>query len=243
MMDNTGYIALSQQIALGRQIDLMANNIANVNTSGYKREVPRFETFLDRTDNQDRKQLYSYVLDQGTYRDFSDGFITQTDSPLDFGLTGEGFFQVQTPNGVRYTRAGHFTLDANGQLVNQRGQAILDDGGAPINLDPTDTTLVIARDGTISNAEGRIARFGVVEFENRNSMIPEGDGLYSTDQQPQPSPTTVVRQGFIEGSNVNSVIELTQLIAAQRAFVTSGKIMQSDDQLERRMIDRLGKFA
>ena len=129
-MDNSVYVALSKQTAADRQMALIANNIANANTPGFKSESSVFAQHLTK----DASGSTAYVNDIGTLRDTSQGPLQTTGNPLDFAIQGDGFFAVQTPQGERYTRAGNFSVNGQGEMVNSDGYQVLDQGGAPITL-------------------------------------------------------------------------------------------------------------
>jgi flagellar hook-basal body protein len=167
-MENTVLVGLSRQIALRRELDVIANNLANLGTTGFKAESVLFEQHLSdtaRADNftvpQDRS--VRFVLDRETRTDLSQGAFSQTGSKLDVAIDGEGFFAVDSPQGERYTRAGGFSLSPTGELITPSGHQVLGTGG-PIVLDPNDTEISIARDGTISTREGERGRLRLVRF-------------------------------------------------------------------------------
>ena len=243
-MENTVLVGLSRQIALRRELDVIANNLANIGTTGFKAESVLFEQHLSdtaRTDNftvpQDRS--VRFVLDRETRTDLSQGAFSQTGSKLDVAIDGEGFFTVETPQGERYTRAGGFALSSTGELVTPSGYQVLGAGG-PIVLDPNDTEISIARDGTISTREGERGRLRLVRFENPSQLIKQGDNLYSSESPPLPvEPRTTVVQGSIEKSNVHSVLEIGRMIEVTRAYTSLASLMSRTDDLRRSAIERL----
>jgi flagellar basal-body rod protein FlgF len=158
-MDNALYVGLSRQMTLRRELDIVANNIANANTTGFK-----VEELMVRTEPAKPARTVGganpvkFVLDDGVARDFGQGALTQTGGDFDLALEGQGFFKVSTAGGERYTRDGRFTMSPDGKLVTQNGQAVLDEGGGEINLDPLKGPVTIARDGTVSQGAERSAR-------------------------------------------------------------------------------------
>jgi flagellar basal-body rod protein FlgF len=150
-MENPGYIALSRQMVLRRQMDLLANNLANLTTPGYRGESMLFVEHLKPT--QPREQV-AFVQDLATVRDLRAGPMSHTGNPLDLAIKGEGYFAVETPEGERYTRAGGFTLDPDGQIVTVKGYPLLGKGGAPITVPPDSGAVTVARDGTVSSDQG-----------------------------------------------------------------------------------------
>ena len=243
-MENTVLVGLSRQIALRRELDVIANNLANLGTTGFKAESVLFEQHLSntaRTDNftvpQDRR--VAFVLDRETRTDLSQGAFVQTGSKLDVAIDGEGFFAVETPQGERYTRAGGFALSPAGELITPAGYQVLGTGG-PIVLDPNDTEISIARDGTISTREGERGRLRLVRFENPSQLTKQGDNLYSSEATPLPvEPRTTVVQGSIEKSNVHSVLEIGRMIEVTRAYTSLASLMSRTDELRRSAIERL----
>src|ERR1700686_3909302 len=215
-MENTLLIGLSRQTALERQMDVVANNIANVNTAGYKTDRTLFEEFLNSGAHEDNfgasDRRLSYVQDRGTFRDFSQGPVEPTKNPLDVAIDGSAFLVVQTPAGERYTRDGGLQLNNTGQLVTIAGNPVLGASG-PIVFQPTDHDINVSPDGTITVLEGNArtdsirGKLRLVSFADAQKLLKEGSNLYSAGEggAPQPDIKSQVRQGFIEKSNVNSV--------------------------------------
>src|SRR5271169_1964458 len=153
-MDNAVLVGLSRQMALGRELDVVANNIANINTTGYKADGSLFEEFLSSAARADQTgSSVSFVQDRGTWHDLSPGPIERTGNPLDVAINGNAFLVVQTPSGDRYTRNGSLQISATGQLVTSDGNPVAGDAG-PITFQPNDNQVSISRDGTISVREG-----------------------------------------------------------------------------------------
>ena len=235
-MDTTNYIALSRQVALQRHMATIANNIANAGTTGYRAERTLFEPVLERAGEPKR---LAFVQDVGLYRNLSPGPIAQTGNRLDLAIDGEGYFAFQTGAGVRYGRAGHLELDAGGQLVDARGNPILDDGGAPVTIPQADRDLTIGADGTVANRAGPIARLQTVTFANEQALLREGDGLYAAGgQAPQPA-TGRIAQGALEQANISPVLEMTTMIETVRAFEGTQRLIETRHELERRAIERM----
>lgn len=236
-MENTGYIALSRQAALRQQMDLVANNMANLNTPGYKGEDMLFVEYLDETVAQ---QPLSYVQNIGLVRNLEPGPMVPTENPLDLAIQGEGYFSIQTPEGPRYTRNGTFSLNAEGQVVNAAGLALLDNAGAPIAVPEGSGDITIARDGTISGDAGQIAQIGLVNFENEQALEKIGDGLLDAgDQLPAPVAEGEIVQGMIESSNVKGVIEMTRMIEVLRSYQSASRLINEEHRRLREAISRL----
>jgi flagellar basal-body rod protein FlgF len=232
-------------MTLRRQLDIVANNIANADTAGFKAEA-----LLTGTEqrgpakNAQVPHTTRFVLDNGVARDFGQGSMKQTGNDLDVAIEGDAFFSVTTPDGERYTRDGRFKLDAAGRLVTQAGEPVLDDGGGEIVLRREGSAPSIAADGTISQDGERVARLGVVRFDNLGALSKTGEGRYLADgQAPVPAPDVLVRQGMLESSNVKPVLEVVNLIEVSRAYERVTRMIDQTQDLSRRAVDRLGKVG
>ncbi|MCC6946278.1 MAG: flagellar basal-body rod protein FlgF [Bradyrhizobiaceae bacterium] len=243
-MENTLLVGLSRQVALRRELDVIANNLANLNTTGFKGENVLFEEFLDRRARTDHfiaplDRQVSFVLDRETRTDLSQGPFQQTGSNLDVAVDGDGFFVVETPQGERYTRAGSFVLNAAGELVTPAGFRVLGNAG-PVVFDPNDTDFAIAADGTISTREGERGRLRLVRFEDPSQLIKEGNNLFTSEAAPLPADArTRVVQGSLEKSNVNPVLEIGRMIEVTRAYTTLANLMGRTDELRQSAIQQL----
>ena len=249
-MENTLLIGLSRQVTLERQMDVVANNIANVNTTGFKADRSVFEEYLMPVAHEDnfvgRDRRLSYVQDRATFHDFSGGPSEQTKNPLDVAIDGGGFLVVQTPAGERYTRDGGLQINNQGQLVNAAGNQVLGTSG-PIVFQPTDHDISIAADGNVTVVEGtgRIdsvrGKLRLVSFTQAQQLLKEGSNLYSAGEGggAQPDITSKVRQGFIEKSNVNSVTEMSRMIEVTRTYTQIATLLQQQSDLHRTAIEKL----
>jgi len=242
MIENAQLISLSRQIALQRQMDVVANNIANLNTTGFKAEQILFEEYVMPTarhnDFPSLDQPLSYVQDWATVHDLQGGAIVQSGNELDVALNGDGFFAVQTAGGERWTKAGAFALNNQGVLVDQSGNPVLGNGG-PIQFGPDETGISIAADGTISTSAGPKGQLRIVEFANAQELIREGSNLFSGGT-PVANTSTRVMQGHIERSNVSGVTEMAEMIRVQRAYESIASLTQKQDEMRRNAIQRLG---
>lgn len=242
-MENALLVGLSRQVVLKRQMDVLANNLANMNTAGYKSGTLLFEKHLmpvaqmNDLDGQDRN--VSFVLDNSIYRSFAEGSFEQTGNELDVALSGDGWMVVQTPDGERYTRNGQLKLDAEGQLVTPSGHPVLGDGG-PIVFGPQDSGVEIAHDGTISTSQGIKDRLRVVRFESNAALRKEGDTLFSSEQPPEPAEDVRVIQGVVEKSNVQPIAELSRMIETVRAYTNMAQTLNQAQDLRRDAIEQLG---
>ncbi|HWY62834.1 MAG TPA: flagellar basal-body rod protein FlgF [Rhizomicrobium sp.] len=245
-MDNSLLVSLSQQLAAYRSMDVIANNLANISTPGFKRESAKFEEYITRvapSEGQTGMQSVSFVKDAGVSRDLSQGNVQTTGAPFDFAINGNGYFVVQTPQGMRYTRDGHFTLDANGQVVNSDGYALQGDSGA-ITITPADTNVHVGQDGIISSTvnglASQIGKLQVVDFANERTLVKEGANLYSTSQTPTTAANATIGQGMLESSNVQSVLEISHMIEVMRAYQATASLSQSQEDMIRQAVTRLG---
>ncbi|MBX3505883.1 MAG: flagellar basal-body rod protein FlgF [Parvibaculum sp.] len=243
-MENALLIGLSRQMAMAREMATIANNIANVNTTAFKAETMMFEQYL-KTDASEESpdRRISFVQDVGQYRNMRDGALQTTGNPFDMAIAGEGFFRIETEAGVRYTRNGNFNLNNEGQLVTSAGDLVLTDAGSPIAFANDETGITIARDGTISTDQGRRGRLAVVTFENPQDMKKTGDSLLETAQQEVPAENIRLVQGALEGSNVNPILEMTNMIDVSRSYASAQKLIDQADQMRRQAIQQLGGTA
>ena len=230
-MESPWLIAISRQAALQRQMDAVANNIANMNTPAYKSEHMMFNEYLVRPQ---RNVPLSFVEDKGMVRDLSEGPLTKTGNPFDLALSGDGYFIIGTDGGQRYTRSGRFQLDADGQIVNHAGQPVLSAAGQPVTIPPGTRDVTIAPDGTVSADTQVIGSIGVVSFNNPRAMKREGENLYSTDETGTPDDHTRILQGMLEESNVNAIEEMTKMIEVHRAYTANERLLQDEHDRIRR---------
>lgn len=242
-MDNALLVGLSRQVALARELDVIANNMANVGTNGFKARSAAFNEFIMPVASAERFPMrdrpLSYVIDKGTPIDLSQGVTERTGNPLDVAVKGDAFLVVQTPAGERYTRAGSLQLNGQGQLVTQTGLPVLGDGG-PIQFGPDERGLDIAADGTISSEQGQRGKLRLVRFDNPRALVSEGTNLFSSPTPALPAgPTGRVEPGAIESSNVKPVVELTRLMEVQRAYQSMAGLISRSDELRSRAITRL----
>jgi flagellar basal-body rod protein FlgF len=246
-MDNALYVGLSRQMVLRREMDIVANNIANADTNGFKVEsLLTTETPGPPAFTLEGPKPVKFVAANGVARDFGQGALRRTDAPLDMAIDGKGFFKVTTRNGDRFTRDGHFRVDDQGRLVTQSGDSVADDGGGEITIDPQKGgEITVAEDGTVSQGTERVAKVGVYQFANMGALDKAGDNLYAnaSNQQPTAAADAKVRQGMLEGSNVNPILEITRMIEVSRSYEQTAQMMSSEQDLSRNSIARLGRAA
>ncbi|SHM15482.1 flagellar basal-body rod protein FlgF [Roseibium suaedae] len=244
-MENAQLISLSRQITLRNQMDVVASNMANVNTSGFKAQRMVFEEvtmpLADATAFKRSDQRLSYVQDYGTSFNMMQGSVRLTGNEFDVAVDGDGWFAIEMPNaGEAYTRDGSFKIDNTGKLVTSEGKAVLTDGG-PIVFTPQDGKITISDDGTISTELGLRGKLKMVSFETPQMARAIGENLY-TYENAIPMRNGKVIQGGLEGSNVNGIIEVAHMIETTRAYETVTKMMQKTDDLRENAISKLGSL-
>lgn len=247
-MENLLLVGLSRQMALRRELDVIANNVANVSTNGFKARSARFAEFLGPTARAEtftgRDRRVSFVIDQGTPIDLTAGSVERTGNPLDVAMRGDAFFAVQTQGGqTRYTRDGGFEFNARGQLVNSSGHRVMGENG-PIEISPNETNPRIAEDGSVITDQGVRGKLRFARFNSPAQMRSEGQNLFSTTENPQPAgPQARVQPGAIERSNVKPVIEMSRLVEVQRAYSSITGILGRADEMRRDAIRRLADLT
>jgi flagellar basal-body rod protein FlgF len=244
-MDNALLIGLSRQVALARELDVVANNVANVETNGFKRRQTMFREFLmpqarsESFSGQD--QQMSYVHDRGTSLSFTQGAMEPTGNPLDVAIEGNAVFVVRTPTGLeRYTRNGSFQVNGRGELVTSDGHQVLTDQG-PLTFTATERDVRIAADGLISTSNGNRGRLRLARVDNPNALVNEGQNLLSS---PTPLPAATgpdvrLMAGMVEKSNVRAVLEISRLMEISRSYQSASSLMQRADELRRTAVNRL----
>jgi flagellar basal-body rod protein FlgF len=240
-MENPLYIGLSRQVALRRQLEVVANNIANMNTVGFRADRVLFDAAMEQA-GQTRGDRIALTIDKATYTDTSQGTFVPTGNALDVAISGDGWLGVATPDGLRYTRDGRMQRNEAGELVNLNGYPVLDDGGQPLVIPEDRTAISIAPDGTVT-ADGEVmARLGLSAFAEPQAMIRGANGLYEPgDQDPQPAPEAKLAQGNIESSNVQAVVEMTRMMDMTRDYQAVSRMVEEGHELLRGAIGRLGR--
>ena len=250
-MENTLLVGLSRQMVLERQLDVISNNIANVNTNGFKSDKSLFEEYLASGAHEDnftgKDRRISYVQDRGTFRDFSQGAVQQTGNPLDVAISGNGFMVVQAQGGERYTRDGNLQINGQGQLVTGSGSPVLGNSG-PIVFQPTDHDIVVSADGTVTVQEGAAhtdsirGKLRLVSFADAQKLLKQGNDLYSAGTgggAAQADTKSTFQQGFVEKSNVNSVMEMSHMVEVMRTYTNIANILQQQSDMHKSAIDKL----
>lgn len=236
-MENSLYVALSRQVALGENMAIIANNIANINTPGFRGQNMIFEEFIEKP--RGLEEPLSMVLDYGHYQKTDPGPVSLTENPLDVAIEGPGFFGIQTPDGVQYSRAGNFTIDVNGTLVNALGYRVAGAGGGDIVIPQNAKEIMIDENGFVSTEDGQVGQIMVMEFDSDQPLDPTGDGLYFTEVAGRPAENSRVLQGMLEGSNVQGVVEMTRMIEVSREYQAIQRMTQNEHDRQRNAIQRL----
>ncbi len=244
-MENTGYIAISRHATLWRQLEATANNIANVNTPAFKGERLMFREYLVDTPSSDTRfaQPISFVQDIGVLRDTEEGPMTKTDNPLDLAISGDGYFVVETPDGPRYTRNGHFRLDEAGMIVNTDGYPLMQAEGEPLIIAPNEREINVTADGAVATENGPLGKIRVVRFENEQQLRKVAGGLYDAMDAPEDVDEPHVLQGMVEESNVVAVKELTNMISILRQYEGVQKLIDNENERMTRAYDTLSQPA
>jgi len=238
-MDLAGYVALTRQAGLAKELQSVANNIANLSTTGYRREGVVFAEMVESLPVEGNSVAMTAA--RGRYFDELQGSLDETGGTLDLAIEGEGYFTVMTPAGDRLTRAGAFTRNADGTIVNMDGHPLLDEGGGEIAI-PFETKHVnVSADGTISADGEPVARVGLVTVEDQTKLFREAGVLFRADTAPTPVEEGRVLQGFLEQSNVNPVAELARMVEVQRAYEYGQKLLDSEDDRIRLVVRTLGQ--
>lgn len=250
-MENSFYVGISRQAALQDQMDLIANNIANINTPGYRAQNMVFEEYLTKAQNNgaglgNTDDRVSMVVPYGQYQSSAPGPVERTGNPLDVALQGPGFLGVQTAQGVMYTRAGNFQINAKGELVTGAGQLVAGKSGGALVIPKDAREVGIAADGTVSTDKGAIGQLMVSEFANEQDLEPAGNGLYKLSDGAAstagPALNTKVIQGALEGSNVQAITETTRMIDVLREYQATQNMLQNEHERETTMIQQLSKI-
>lgn len=277
------WVPVSAAKAQQRYVDTLANNIANVNTAGFKKDTLAFKEYLTSLEKgadidlpskewapEDFYRSYgaehAHVKVDGTYTDFSQGQLAPTQNPFDFALRGEGFFEVLTPNGIRYSRKGNLSIDPEGYLVNEKGHKILTKVDIPkvdsadlegvltqipapekrfIKFDNNPKQLSLGLDGSIEVDGQGIGNISVVEFKDRQALKREGGSYFFNEDANNikiSGMTTQVLQGFVEQSNVNAIQEMSELIKASRHFENIQRAIKTYDNMAGKAYNEITKF-
>ena len=236
-MKSAAYVSISQQMVLGRRMDAIAQNLANLNTPAFKGERLLFEEYLHTAEYG---QPISYVHEVSLERDMTGGPLDRTGNDLDVALDGPGWFVIGTDEEDLYTRQGHFQVDGARRIVNSSGDPLLNQNGDPFTLGAQDTSITIGSDGTVSSDSGPLGRIKVVDFEDEIALAKVGPGLFANEDDNPPidlGPEEVtIEQGAIEMSNIQPILEVTRMIDVMRSYQKTQRMVQTGHDLQRRTI-------
>ncbi len=236
-MDAAGYTTLTRQLGLMREMQTVANNIANISTTGFRREGVVFSEYVRQMEDD---PSLSMARASGRQIDLTQAGLVQTGGTFDLAVQGEGFFLIETPQGERLTRAGSFTPSAEGELVNMDGQRLLDLGGAPVFVPPGAKSVSIGQDGTISADGEPVGRIGLWQPSDPTSLRHQSGTMLSASGV-EPAETSIVMQGYLEDSNVEPVSEIARMIEVQRGYEMGQKFLDAEDERVRGVIQTLGR--
>jgi flagellar basal-body rod protein FlgF len=224
---DTAYVTLSRQSGLMNEMRLVANNIANANTTGYRAQGLVFSEFV-----RDMPGNPSLSMSRAEARNTSQqqGVLTETGGQFDFAIEGDGFFMVETPEGNRLTRAGSFSPNAEGDLVAPDGARVLDSNGSPVFIPPDAASIDVGADGTLSVEGQLLGQIGVYRVEDLKDLVREGNTRFSTTGNIDPVNEPVVLHRFLEGSNVNAIAQVTRLIEIQRAYELGQSFLETEHE-------------
>lgn len=262
------YTALSGAMAQSQRLDTISNNLANVNTPGFKRDQQVFQEYLTANEKPPEviqapripasiESFYdmqggdkSFVDSAGTFTNFAQGSLKNTGNPLDLAIDGNGFFEIATPQGVKFTRLGSFKLDGNGQLVTKDGFPVL--RAAPEGTDPATRVIRVGGQGAVTvtdagdvyEGDNLLGKISLIDVPNKDSLSKIGGSLYDFKKNAQPEVVNVanpsLKQGFLEASNVNVVQEMTDMIQTTRMFESTQKAIQAYDSMADKLINVVG---
>lgn len=259
------YIAASGGTKQLKKLDILSNNIANITTQAFKRDMLTLEQksppFLSSRWNETgglsfadaifgAHPVVAYVQVTGSKTDFAQGPLISTENPLDVAIDGDGFFAIETEAGVRYTRNGTFHLDGLGQLVDREGNRVISRNDEPILIPSTTERITIDQDGTVHGGSGLdnfpVGQLKIVRFDNNQGLVKEGEGMYinkgAVIQETELGDVKVL-QGFIEKSNVNAVQEMIKMIETVRMLEAYQKIIQAIDEADDQSVNSLARVA
>ncbi len=236
-MQTTGYTTLTRMAGLEREMRVVANNIANAQTKGYRQQGVLFSEYITDTDRGSVSMATARIAETLTHQ----GSLELSEGQFDLGLQGDGYFLIQSADGPRLSRAGAFTTNAAGELVTPSGMAVLDSGGAPIQLLPNASDTRIGQDGTITQDGAPVAQIGIVEPTDPAGLVREGNLLFRADAGFEPSENTTVMQGFLEASNVDPIGQMARLIEVQRAYEMGQSFLDAESDRVKSSIQSLSR--
>lgn len=240
-MDTISYVALTRQTGLMNEMQVVANNLANMSTTGYRAEGVVFAEMVQRLPAEGGS--VAMTATRGGYTEGVQGRLVRTGGTFDIGIQGDGFFQIETPSGNRLSRGGSFTPDQNNELVTMDGYPVLDAGGARVFIPPDARNVTIASDGTVDVNGLAVAQIGLFNVADPDLLNRTDGVMFVPDEALLPVENPVMMQGFLEQSNVDPIAEITRMIEVQRAFELGQKLLDKDDERIRNVLRTLGQMA
>lgn len=235
-MSNVSYVALSRQRALASELTSIANNVANADTTGFRRDAFIFSEYVNALAGEpslSQTRIGARMIDP------AQGGMTATGGPFDLAIEGAGYFTVDSPSGPRLTRAGSFVLNEAGVMTTPDGHPLAGEGGAPIAVPADAGRIVISADGVVTANDENIGRIELVDADP-TTLVRDGGNLFRATVETTPVERSAIRQGQLENSNVNVVLEVSRMIEVQRAFEMVQQMLNDDAERARRAIDALG---
>ena len=244
-MDNTSYIALSRQMALWKQMNIVSNNVANMNTAGYKQDNALFTSYINQTPDAAGVGAAPqfFTMDFGDFQDFGEGAFKNTGNTFDLAIKGDGFFCVETRDGEKYTRKGQFTLNEDGALTTTDGDFVMSENNTPLFFAPGETEITISESGDVITENGVIGRLKIAQFADNQKLLKPSGVLFDNREGNAVvfgSGNYRIAQGMVEASNVNAVAEMTNLVKIQRSY---DYVQQMIDEEHDRLSNTISTFA
>ena len=261
------WVPVSAAISQQQKVDTIANNVANVNTPGFKKTDLTFKEYLTTIEKGSNNPMLpnktwspedfynshgnenSYVKVDGSYANFSQGQIIPTGSKYDMAIKGDGFFEILTPNGIRYTRKGNFSINNEGRLITDNGDFVLQKGSPETS--PTDRLITmpqekfsISQEGKIIVGENQLAEISITEFNDKNALQKEGNSLFNNNHSDniKSEHQSILFHGYQEQSNVNAIQEMSELIKASRNFESIQRVIKTYDNMAEKLNNNILRF-
>ncbi|HTW66634.1 MAG TPA: flagellar basal-body rod protein FlgF [Bryobacteraceae bacterium] len=241
-MDQISVLAAGGMRSRMQALDVVANNLANSSTSGYKSDGDFYSIYASEAATDDGSGPTAVPTLEHQWTDFAPGLLEPTNNPLDFGIAGKGFFVVQGPSGPLYTRNGNFRFDTKGQLVTSEGYALLQQNGQPLQANPAQP-LKVSRDGAITQNGNSIGRIKLAEFSNKGALTKQGNNYFRNNSTQDPADATNVEvyQGKLEASNVSAAHGAVRIVGLSRQFEMMQKAISISNDMGKKAIEEVAK--
>lgn len=237
-MDTASYVAASRQVGLLKELQVVANNLANISTTGYRGEGVVFAEMISALAIEGGSLAMTDA--RARFTNTAQGGLAKTGGTYDLAVEGEGYLAVMTPLGERLTRAGAFTRSSTGEIVTPEGFSLLDTGGAPVFVPPTAVAIGISADGTISADGQTVAQVGLFNVDDPAKLFREDGVRFRSESEKSPAENAAILQGFQESSNVEPVSEISRMIEVQRAYELGQNFIDREDERIRSVVRTLG---